>query len=202
MVHDELQVMLYGAGVASAGMFSVRLVPLMGTLFMLAGVLALMAPAGWGDACMAAGFGGLHLVFVVADVVVLPAVIELHLEAAAALILVHSAEAVRPHAAALDLLLLEEGGTVEFDLLPLRDHPDDRGESAPADRLKALLGRDLEADRLEGVIGAAAGELSDRLDRIGGGGVHGVRRAEVTCGAQLRLDGIEQDGFRVREHGE
>lgn len=58
-----LWMLLYGAGVASAGMFSVRLVPLMGTLFMLAGVLALMAPAGWGDACMAAGFGGLHLVF-------------------------------------------------------------------------------------------------------------------------------------------
>jgi hypothetical protein len=55
--------LLYGAGVASAGMFSVRLVPLMGSLFMLLGALALLAPAAWGDAFMAAGFGGLHVAF-------------------------------------------------------------------------------------------------------------------------------------------
>ncbi|PAP75824.1 hypothetical protein [Rubrivirga marina] len=55
--------LLYGAGVASAGMFSVRLVPLLGSLFMLLGALALLAPAAWGDAFMAAGFGGLHVVF-------------------------------------------------------------------------------------------------------------------------------------------
>ena len=58
-----LWMLLYGVGVTSAGAFSVRLVPLMGTLFMLTGVLALLAPAGWGDAFMAAGFGGLHVVF-------------------------------------------------------------------------------------------------------------------------------------------
>ncbi len=58
-----LWLLLYGAGVASAGMFSVRLIPLMGTLFMLMGALALLAPAAWGDAFMAAGFGGLHVVF-------------------------------------------------------------------------------------------------------------------------------------------
>ena len=58
-----LWMLLYGAGVAGAGTFSVRLVPMMGTLFMLSGVLALLAPAGWGDAFMAASFGGLHLVF-------------------------------------------------------------------------------------------------------------------------------------------
>ena len=55
--------MLYGAGVASAGMFSVRFVPLMGSLFMTVGAVALLAPAAWGDLFMAIGFGGLHIVF-------------------------------------------------------------------------------------------------------------------------------------------
>lgn len=58
-----LWLMLYGAGVASAGMFSVRLIPAMGALFLLAGALALLAPAAWGTAFLAAGFGGLHVVF-------------------------------------------------------------------------------------------------------------------------------------------
>ena len=55
--------MLYGAGVVSAGMFSVRLVPAMGALFVAAGALALVAPAAWGTALLGAGFGGLHVVF-------------------------------------------------------------------------------------------------------------------------------------------
>jgi hypothetical protein len=53
----------YGAAVAGAGTFSVRVVPLMGMGFLLLGVLALATPASWGDAWMAAGFGGLHLAF-------------------------------------------------------------------------------------------------------------------------------------------
>ena len=53
----------YGAGVLAAGAFSIRPVPLMGSLFMLLGALALLAPAAWGDAFMAAGFGGLHVAF-------------------------------------------------------------------------------------------------------------------------------------------
>ena len=58
-----LWLMLYGAGVLAAGAFSIRPVPLMGSLFLLLGALALLAPAAWGDAFMAAGFGGLHVAF-------------------------------------------------------------------------------------------------------------------------------------------
>jgi hypothetical protein len=53
----------YGAAVVTAGTFSVRAVPLMGLGFMALGTLALATPAAWGDAWMAAGFGGLHIGF-------------------------------------------------------------------------------------------------------------------------------------------
>ncbi|MGI9101008.1 MAG: hypothetical protein ACR2IF_01065 [Terriglobales bacterium] len=55
--------MLYGTGVVSGGAFSVPIVPAMGTCFMVAGALALLAPAAWADWFMLGGFGGIHLVF-------------------------------------------------------------------------------------------------------------------------------------------
>ena len=58
-----LWLLLYGAGVIAAGMFSIRLIPLMGSLFILLGMLALVAPAVWGLLFMALGFGGLHIGF-------------------------------------------------------------------------------------------------------------------------------------------
>ena len=55
--------MVYGTAVVTGGAHSVRIIPLMGAGFILIGAAALFAPASWGDAFMAAGFGGLHLVF-------------------------------------------------------------------------------------------------------------------------------------------
>jgi hypothetical protein len=55
--------LLYGASIVTGGSYSVRPVPLMGGSFMLAGALALISPPSWGDAYMAAAFGGLHIVF-------------------------------------------------------------------------------------------------------------------------------------------
>jgi hypothetical protein len=55
--------LLYGTGVVTGGAYSVRIVPVMGLSFMVAGAMALLAPAQWGNWFMAAGFGGIHIVY-------------------------------------------------------------------------------------------------------------------------------------------
>jgi hypothetical protein len=55
--------LLYGAGVVSGGGASVRVVPLMGACFMVVGAAALMVPQANGDILLAAGFGGMHIIF-------------------------------------------------------------------------------------------------------------------------------------------
>ncbi len=53
---------LYGAAVITAGAWSVRVLPVMGTMFMLLGAVALLTPVS-ADGLMVIGFGGLHIVF-------------------------------------------------------------------------------------------------------------------------------------------
>jgi hypothetical protein len=55
--------LLYGAAVCSGGAFSVRAVPTMGAAIMVLGTLAFAARPEWGHFFLAAGFGGLQVVF-------------------------------------------------------------------------------------------------------------------------------------------
>ena len=55
--------LLYGTAIVTGGAFSVRIVPVMGFCLMILGAASLIAPAAWGDAFMAAGFGALQIGF-------------------------------------------------------------------------------------------------------------------------------------------
>lgn len=55
--------LLYGTGVLCGGAASVKVVPMMGICFMALGAAALLTPPDWGNLFLAAGFGGLHILF-------------------------------------------------------------------------------------------------------------------------------------------
>src|ERR1700690_3360401 len=52
-----------GSSLFTGGRFSIRIVPLMGLCFMVLGAVALFSPWTWQNALLAAGFGGLHIIF-------------------------------------------------------------------------------------------------------------------------------------------
>ena len=55
--------LLYGAAVASGGALSVATIPVMGAAFMMLGAVSFALPSEWGHFLMAAGFGGLQIMF-------------------------------------------------------------------------------------------------------------------------------------------
>jgi hypothetical protein len=55
--------LLYGTAVVTGGAFSVRVVPIMGWVFMALGAIAFALPAGYGNYLMGLSFGIVHIVF-------------------------------------------------------------------------------------------------------------------------------------------
>jgi hypothetical protein len=58
-----LWLLLYGTAVVSGGSFSVRVVPIMGICFLVLGLVTAFVPSSWGNWMLAAGFGGLQIIF-------------------------------------------------------------------------------------------------------------------------------------------
>jgi hypothetical protein len=55
--------LMYGVGLTTGGALSVPVVPVMGAAFMILGAATFVAPADWAPYFLAAGFGGLHIIF-------------------------------------------------------------------------------------------------------------------------------------------
>src|SRR5208283_2450241 len=103
------------------------------------------------------------------------------------------AETVRAHEASLDALLVEQRKAVDVDFLADGDHPDNRGEAAVGERLVGLLGRNLEADRFEGILDAVASERANLGDRIALGRIDGVSGAEFFRELELGGKLVDRD---------
>lgn len=58
-----LWLMLYGTGVIAGGAFSVRIVPVMGICFVIAGIAAAMMPFAYSSILLGFAFSGLHILF-------------------------------------------------------------------------------------------------------------------------------------------
>ncbi len=54
---------VYGAAVVAGGVYSIRPVPILGASLLALGSLALLVPVIPGDVALAAGFGGLHIIW-------------------------------------------------------------------------------------------------------------------------------------------
>lgn len=55
--------LIYGAAVATGGAFSVRVIPVMGWIFIALGAIAFALPASYGNIFMGASFGLVHIIF-------------------------------------------------------------------------------------------------------------------------------------------
>ncbi|HMJ09068.1 MAG TPA: hypothetical protein VK468_08685, partial [Pyrinomonadaceae bacterium] len=62
-VMPAVWMLLYGAAVVNGGAFSVRVVPVMGWLFIAAGAVQFALPVGFGNILMGVSFGLLHMIF-------------------------------------------------------------------------------------------------------------------------------------------
>lgn len=62
-VAPPVWLLLYGCGIVAGGAHSVRLVPVLGVCFLGLGAMALFTPLSLGDVWLAAGFGGLQILF-------------------------------------------------------------------------------------------------------------------------------------------
>ena len=66
---DHLELMpgvwmlMYGVGTLTGGSLSIKVIPILGVLFIVFGAIALFMPLFWSNVLMGVTFGGLHLIF-------------------------------------------------------------------------------------------------------------------------------------------